>query len=118
MKKSDVFQFDELAIELSAMQKKIVKIHDEIPLKGTLSFFETRVLPEWDKLKQLADKAKGLNLSKDKAKHRDYLVTWVSLNSRKFYLLARALREQTDAYDSKIKEIDTDLSRLHEESKL
>ncbi len=118
MKNSDVFQFDGLAIEFSAMQEKIAKIHEGIPLKGTLLFFETIVLPEWDKMKQLMDKAKGLNLSKDKAKRRDYLVTWISLNSRKFHLCARALREQTNAYDSKIKEIDTDLSKLHEENSL
>ncbi len=118
MKKTDAVRFDEWVLEFDTMQDKIATMHEQIPIEGTLSFFESNILPEWDKMKQFADQANGFNLSKDKARHRDYLVSWISLNSRKFQLFARAMREETDAYDSKIKEIDADLTTLLEENHL
>lgn len=116
MKNSDSFRFDEITSEMDSLQNVIINLHKDIPSLQieAIAFFDSEILPEWKKGAALADRAGQLQLEGDKAKHRDYLVKHFSLYSKKYHLCGQAMRENTHAYDSAIKQVENELSKLDE----
>ncbi|MBS0615267.1 MAG: rhomboid family intramembrane serine protease [Verrucomicrobia bacterium] len=111
MKSSDVFPFNALVEEIDLIREDIVKLQEQIASQPP-EFFESKILPQWDKIDSLAQKTKDFRLYGKKAEHRDYVVQWVTLHRRKYHLCARAIREGTAAYDQKILAINKEIEEL------
>ena len=119
MKSSDVFKFDELVLEIDAVQTKIMHLYDEKPstFEEFRPFFTTKVIPAWEREEFLITQIKALQLKEGKAKYRDYLEKWVDLNMRKcrtWVLELEAIERQEDPglYQKMIKHLDEELAQL------
>jgi rhomboid protease GluP len=129
-KGSDFFYLDELVSQATFLEKDLQDLHAQMPVlppgtdsvlsskiilewqKKTLLFLETKILPEWEKALALADEASLLFPKGTKAQVRDSLVEWISLNSKKYDLLAKGIRENTDAYMKEIETLDKRLNKI------
>ena len=120
MKHSDAFKFDGIVSEIGAIQESLANFQDQLPENSieAFLFFETEMLPEWEKEMALADQAQGLQLSDDKALYRDYLVKWISLNFRRHLLIRDQVIENARIHHSEIQQIDEELAKLTLEKKI
>jgi rhomboid protease GluP len=119
MKGSDYIKFDEIASEIEFLLGQDDKIRDEIPSneKELSLYIKTVMLPVWEQKQRLAAQARNLTLSGQKAKYRDYLETWIDLNTRKLQAVAlkiEALERHEDIrlYQNMIKVLDDQLAQL------
>jgi hypothetical protein len=123
MRGSDSVKFDEIVSQVESLQDQGEKIKDQVPWNegGVSNFLTTRMLPVWEKQKHLTAQARGMNLSGNKAKYRDYLEKWVELQAWKlqaliFKIEALERNEEVHLYQNMIDHIEKQITELNAEN--
>jgi hypothetical protein len=118
MKSSDPIKFDGIIAEFDALQEASSKIRAPTDNAEASHFIRTVLIPEWERRMLLAAQTQNLKLSGDKESHRDYLLKWVDLNSRRMQaveLQISAIERNEDdlIYEKMIKVLDEQIAKLN-----
>ncbi len=123
MRGSDSVKFDGIVSQIESLQDQGEKIKDQVPWEegGVSQFLTAHMIPVWEKQKLLTAEAKGMNLSGNKAKYRDYLEKWVELQTRKlqvmiFKIEALERNEEVHLYQNMLDQIENQITQLNKEN--
>lgn len=115
LKKHDFLQFHAIASDYQALEKSIYGLISMIPAnnQAALAYMQTNILPKWEEALTLATRAKELKVVQDQEKFRDYLVQWITLNHKKYVLVAEELKTASFMTQMEIQSIDEKLAKLN-----
>jgi len=123
MRGSDSVKFDRIVGEVESLIAESGKIKDEVPWEeGAVShFLKMNMRPIWEKQQGLTAQTRNLNLSGNKAKYRDYLSSWVELQTRKLQVLilkieALERNEEVQLYQKMLDQIENQITQLNAEN--
>jgi rhomboid protease GluP len=115
LKSTDSLAFYNLTQQLASTDETIETMTSSlstVPLDQAIFYLDQFIIPEWEQKKALADQMNTLNLSGPKAQHRHFLVEFSYLHTEKLTLISQSLKENTDAYEPRITQINDLLTSL------